>query len=93
MEKTPQEAEGVARLKAWAIGPEGMRVFKWGVPGDFSRCQKFYAGKIPARMIDGWCAELHRLATGKSPGHAVGAEQAMADAKHTATVAKNKAKS
>jgi hypothetical protein len=71
--KTPQEAAGLARLRAWAINPaEGGKVFQWGKPGDFDRCRAFYKGKVPARMIDGWCANLHKLATGARPGHAPG---------------------
>jgi hypothetical protein len=74
--KTPDEAEGVARLKAWAVNPaEGGKVFKWGTPGDFDRCVKFYTGKVPGHMLKGWCANLHKLATGATPGHAPG-EQA-----------------
>jgi hypothetical protein len=78
--KTPEQAAGVARLKAWAVGPEGQKHFRWGTPGDFKRCETFYKGKIPEHMIPGWCANLHKLATGASPGHAP-AEQAAAKAK------------
>lgn len=71
--KTPQEAAGLARLRAWAINPaEGGKVFRWGTPGDFERCRRFYKGKVPAHMIDGWCANLHKLATGATPGNAPG---------------------
>lgn len=71
--KTPKEAAGLARLRAWAINPaEGGKIFHWGQSGDFDRCRKFYRGKVPARMLDGWCANLHRLATGARPGQAPG---------------------
>lgn len=71
--KTPGEAAGVARLKAWAVNPaEGGKLFAWGTPGDFDRCVRFYTGKMPAHMIEGWCANLHKLATGATPGHAPG---------------------
>lgn len=79
-EKTPGQAAAVARLKAWAVGPEGMKHFRWGTPGDFKRCQDFYRGKVPGHMIDGWCANLHKLATGARPGQAP-AEKAAAKGK------------
>ncbi len=77
--KTPGQAAGVARLREWAVNPaEGGKIFKWGTSGDFKRCEDFYRGKIPEHELAGWCANLHKLATGASPGHAP-AEQA---AKH-----------
>lgn len=70
-ESNPKAAAAVSRLRAWAVDPaKGGQVFKWGTPGDFSRCQVFYRDKIPAKMIDGWCARLHKLATGAVPGQA-----------------------
>lgn len=69
--KTPHQEAAVNRLRAWAIGPEGQKQFRWGQPGDFDRCQRFYTGKgMSERMIPGWCATLHKLATGATPGHA-----------------------
>ena len=75
--KTPQQGAAVERLRAWAIGPEGQKHFRWGTPGDFDRCARFYRGKVPERMIPGWCARLHKLATGATPGNAP-AEKAAA---------------
>lgn len=68
----PKAAAAVNRLRRWAVDPAGGgKVFQWGTPGDFGRCTAFYKGKIPGHMIDGWCANLHRLATGGfMPGHA-----------------------
>lgn len=75
--KTPQQAAGVEHLRRWAVDPAGGgKLFRWGTPGDFKRCQEFYRGKVPGHMIDGWCANLHKLATGASPGHAP-AEEAI----------------
>lgn len=67
----PVAQAAVARLREWAV-TKGNAVFAWGTPGDFLRCQKFYREKgMPGRMIDGWCANCHRLATGGfMPGHA-----------------------
>jgi hypothetical protein len=71
VEKTPAQVAAVERLRAWAVGPEGQKQFRWGTPGDFSRCEKFYLSKgIPEHMIPGWCAKLHKLATGAAPGKA-----------------------
>lgn len=68
VEKTPQQAAGVRRLKDWAVSGEGRALLKLDAPGAFSRCQAFYKGKLPGRMIDGWCAELIHEATGQWPG-------------------------
>ncbi len=79
--ETPREQAGLARLKAWAVNPaEGGKLFKWGTPGDFDRCETFYKGKVPGHMIKGWCRNLHKLATGHEPGQAP-AERAAAAAK------------
>lgn len=69
--KTPQEAAGLERLRAWAVNPaEGGKVFQWGTPGDFDRCVAFYKGKMADHFLEGWCSNLHKLATGARPGHA-----------------------
>lgn len=67
-EVTPQQQAAVARLRAWALGPGGMKEFQWGTEGDMTRCQHFYRGKMPGHMIDGWCARLHKAANGYWPG-------------------------
>lgn len=62
----------VEKLRQWAVSGAGAIHFAWGTPGDFARCQAFYKGKMPAKMVDGWCANLHKLATGARPGQAPG---------------------
>lgn len=91
--KTPGQLAGIERLKRWGASPTGGgKIINWGVPGDFARCEAFYKDKVPGRMLKGWCAELHKLATGGSPGHAPGVEQADAAAKHLAALAKKAGK-
>jgi hypothetical protein len=69
-ETNPTAAAAVARLRRWAV-TEGNKIFKWGTPGDFERCRRFYRSKgVPERMIAGWCARLHKQATGHTPGNA-----------------------
>lgn len=76
-QSNPKAAAAVNRLRAWAVSPTGGgKVFKWGTAGDFDRCREFYKGKVPGHMIDGWCARLHKLATGATPGHAPGEQAA-----------------
>lgn len=68
--KTPQQQAGVDRLKRWGASPDGGgKIIAWGTEGAFARCQAFYRDKVPAKMLDGWCAELAHLATGQWPGH------------------------
>lgn len=73
-----------ARLvKYWVSGP-GAGLIKWNVPGDFNRCVTHVQAAIvknggkplPDHEIKGFCANLHKLATGGSPGHG-SAEQGM----------------
>lgn len=71
----------VETLKRWAVAGAGAVHFAWGTPGDFARCQAFYKDKMPDHMIDGWCSNLHKLATGARPGHAP-AEETSREAKH-----------
>jgi hypothetical protein len=50
----------------------------WGVPGDFMECvtrvrqEASESGGISDHKVKGFCATLHKLATGASPGHAPG---------------------
>lgn len=48
---------------------KGAAEIGWGTHGDFDRCRIFaHAHGIPEHMIDGFCANLHRIATGEWPG-------------------------
>jgi len=75
-EDTPKDVQAVERLKRWAISGAGAAIFDWGTPGDYDKCLAFYADKMSPGMIHGWCATLHKEATGASPGHAPGEEAA-----------------
>lgn len=69
--KAEGHVAGLAQLRAWAIDPaKGGKLFRWGEPGDFDRALAFYRDKVPAKMLRGWVANLHKLATGATPGHA-----------------------
>jgi len=61
----PGETERLMRY--WAEG-EGAAKIKWGVPGDFKRCEAHMAGKVRPDMIPGLCANLHHRALGVWPG-------------------------
>ena len=57
------------RLIESDIHGKGAAEIGWGTPGDFARCEKFAKiHGIPAHMRDGFCANLHKLATGEWPG-------------------------
>lgn len=68
-----------ALVRYWTAGEGGAKI-DWGHGGDFARCEKLVQeaitkdGKAPLapNVIAGLCATLHRLATGATPGHAVG---------------------
>lgn len=55
-------------IKYW-VGPKGSaRVGGWGTPGSFTRCTRVLREEgIAGRYIDGMCAELYHIATGRTP--------------------------
>jgi hypothetical protein len=68
--RNPAHQKDLNRLVAyWAKGPGAAKI-QWGKPGDFARCQKQMVGKVPPQMIDGFCSNLHKIATGARPGKA-----------------------
>jgi hypothetical protein len=56
-----------AKLRAYWVSGKGRLKIKWGAPGDFKRCVKHLTKYIPGRA-EGYCANLHKLATGMWPG-------------------------
>lgn len=77
-ETSPNDVLNTERLKAyWAEGAGAAKI-QWGVPGDFDRCilniqhAVTDGGKPPLSdsTVKGLCANLHKRATGFSPGHA-----------------------
>lgn len=58
-------------LRYWTSGEGALRI-RWGTPGDFNRCVRALTeetkGNVSERVIKGACANMHRIATGKSPG-------------------------
>lgn len=66
----PQDTERLNRY--WTEGSGAARI-RWGEAGDFDRCRIEMAKVgVPAKMISGHCANLHKRATGAWPGHAPG---------------------
>lgn len=53
--------------RAYVTGKVARRI-RWGTPGDFTRCVR-QARKhgMNSRMAKGFCANMHKLATGKWP--------------------------
>jgi len=67
-------------LKYWTEGA-GAAKLHWGVPGDFDTCLAVVGKYVPAAMVKGMCANLHRRATGGWPGHAPGLEESLSEAR------------
>lgn len=83
-EASPKDVSSTERLMHyWAEGP-GRAKINWGVPGDFARCEAELGKYVGPAIVKGLCANLHHRATGGWPGHAPGAEEAGAKAKHAA---------
>lgn len=56
-----------ARLKAhWLVGTGALKI-RWNTPGDFTRCVRELDKHMPGRA-EGYCANLHKIATGNWPG-------------------------
>lgn len=90
---TPQNEEAIAKLNRYWTHGAGAAKINWGVPGDFARCEAELGKYIhDPEVVKGHCANLHHAATGAWPGHAPGAEQAAAHAKHIAALARERNK-
>lgn len=51
----------------WTVGAGGARI-RWNTGGDFTRCQRALRRYLDVGQVDGACANLHKLATGRWPG-------------------------
>lgn len=80
VDDTPGNLASIERLMTyWAEGAGAAKI-GWGTPGDFFRCTVLIqhavtdGGKPPLgdAEVKGLCSNLHRRATGFSPGHAPG---------------------
>lgn len=83
-ETTPGDAKIVIEGKKYWVEGGGAAKIGWGQSGDFERCitevqaavTKGGGKPMPDSMIKGYCAELHKAATGARPGHAPGEQAA-----------------
>ncbi|GIH95422.1 HK97 family phage prohead protease [Planobispora siamensis] len=65
---TPADAAAVARLKRWYIRGEGAAKIRWNTPGAFDRCVRIASQHMPPEKAKGFCANVHKAATGRWPG-------------------------
>jgi hypothetical protein len=54
-------------IKYWSRG-EGAAKIGWGAECDFCSCLAHLAKYVPPGQVKGFCARLHKRATGKWPG-------------------------
>lgn len=54
-------------IRYWTRGKGAARI-GWGRGGDFMRCVRLLARYVPPNQVKGFCARLHRRATGTWPG-------------------------
>lgn len=54
-------------IRYWTRG-EGAAKIGWGKPCDFCSCLTQLAKYVPQRQLKGFCAKLHKRATGSWPG-------------------------
>lgn len=54
-------------IRYWTRG-EGRAKIRFGTGGDFDRCVQHLSKYVPPNQVKGFCARLHKIATGKWPG-------------------------
>lgn len=54
-------------IRYWTRG-EGRAKIRFGTGGDFNRCVQHLSKYVPPNQVKGFCARLHKIATGKWPG-------------------------
>jgi hypothetical protein len=54
-------------IRYWTRG-EGAIKIGWNRGGDFMRCVRLLSKYVPPGQVKGFCARLHKRATGKWPG-------------------------
>ena len=62
----PGDGNAETLRRYWTVG-EGAAKIRWGTPGDFDRCVRQLDDYMPGRA-EGYCALLHKRATGFWPG-------------------------
>lgn len=63
-----------AHLKAyWLVGKGALKI-RWNTPGDFTRCVTLLSKHMPGRA-EGYCQNLHKIATGMYTGDAAHLKQ------------------
>lgn len=65
---TPSDERSVAQLKRWYLRGEGAAQIRWGTGGDFERCVRIAGKHMDPKQAKGFCANLHKSATGEWPG-------------------------
>lgn len=54
-------------IRYWTVGA-GRAKIRWGTGGDFNRCVRRLSKYVPPNQVQGFCARLHKRATGQWPG-------------------------
>jgi hypothetical protein len=62
----PGDGDAEKLRRYWTVGPGAAKI-RWNTPGDFTRCERLLERHMPGRAA-GYCARLHKRATGVYPG-------------------------
>lgn len=62
----PGDGDAERLRQYWTTGKGALKI-RWGTPGDFERCVRAVDEYMPGRA-EGYCANLHKRATGQWPG-------------------------
>lgn len=63
-----------ATLRTYWLTGAGGRAIRWGTDGDFTRCVRYVGKYMSGENTRGYCARLHKTATGYWPGKKLGSK-------------------
>jgi len=64
----PGDGNAEVLWRYWLHGKGNATKIMWRTPGDMRRCMFYLAKYLPPSQVAGYCAKMHREATGMWPG-------------------------
>ena len=67
-EVTPGDMKATERLRRYWLSGEGAAKIAWNTPGDWTRCVAQLGRYMTRDEAEGYCQNLHKVATGRYTG-------------------------